>query len=192
MSHALPWELAPPETTHWPARGTPPWFAPHALHHPAQGPFPRAPARCLLPYRGRVHISPSDSHSVISLGTRWPRRKPTASRESRGLETERAMSGPPQVLTIWGTAGFRGGPAHQTPVPAGSPAAPQASHTRSLDTWPQLSAQGRHLLPPTFSRGQTTPGPRSPSPSPCPRHQFQRSKEEVHEFCSAGVLNVLL
>lgn len=52
------------------------------------------------PYRGLIQVSPNDSHSAISLGTRWPRKKLTASVDSKGLETVRAMSGPPQVLMI--------------------------------------------------------------------------------------------
>ena len=77
-----------------------------------------------LPYRGRVQVSPRDSHSAISLGTRWPRRKPTASRDSRGLDTERAMFGPPQVLTIWGAQHGSEGAAGRFPPPQHLPHSP--------------------------------------------------------------------
>lgn len=100
--------------------------------HPPQDPILVCPER--LPYRGRVQVSPRDSHRAISLGIRWPRRNPTASRDSRGLDTERAMFGPPQVLTIWGAQPGSEGAAGRFPLPHPSPhlpsplppAAPQA------------------------------------------------------------------
>lgn len=98
---------------------------------------PTPPPEAALPdqYRGRVQVSPSESHSAISLGTRWPRRKPTASRESRGLETELAISGPPQVLTIWGTVGFRGDHACRPPTPPPPPPSPLRPRFEG-DAWP--------------------------------------------------------
>lgn len=135
-----------------------------------------------LPYRGRVQVSPRDSHSAISLGTRWPRRKPTASRDSRGLDTERAMFGPPQVLTIWGAQHGSEGAAGRFPPPQPLPHSPtlisqplyppqryRLAHcvcSSERGCQPQPTAQRGHLLLPVTGKplGPHIPQPQAPGP----------------------------
>lgn len=57
----------------------------------------------LCPHLDLVHVSPRESQRFISLGVRCPLRKSVASLESSGLRTDRASSGPPQLLMIWVT-----------------------------------------------------------------------------------------
>lgn len=169
--------------------------SPHADLRPSPR-RPTPPPHATLPdqYRGRVQVSPSDSHSAISLGTRWPRRKPTASRESRGLETELAISGPPQVLTIWGTVGFRGDHARRPPTPPPPPPSPLRPRLEG-DAWPSWQPKVGTCLPrpqPEASPAHCSAHACRPHPPTQPRHQVQRPEEEVHELSSAGVLDVFL
>lgn len=148
-------------------------------------------------YRGRVQVSPRDSHSAISLGTRWPRRKPTASRDSRGLDTERAMFGPPQVLTIWGAqrgqreplAGSPSPAPPATPPPISQPLYPRQRHrlahcVRSSERGcrPQPTAQDGHLLLLVTGR---PPGPRSPQPQ-APGPEVRRGSASAQPRWDSG------
>lgn len=89
------------------------------------------------------------------------------------------MSGPPHVLTIWGTEGVReAAPACDTGRSAG-PTAP------GMDAGVSQPPKVGHT-----SAGVRTPTPGPPTPQP--RHQVQRSEQEVHQLRCAGVLDVLL
>lgn len=99
------------------------------------------------------------------------------------------MSGPPQVLTIWGTVGFKW-ITPTGPQPHRHPAAPQAARGAHRS---EVHAQPRRLpkmvtCPPPHCAAHAG-RPRLPAP---PRHQVQRPEEEVHELRGAGVLDVLL
>lgn len=54
----------------------------------------------LCPHLDLVHVSPSESQRLISLGVRCPLRKSVASLDRSGLRTDLASSGPAQLLTI--------------------------------------------------------------------------------------------
>lgn len=97
---------------------------------------------------------------------------------------------------LGGTAGVRGGCWPLSPPPS-LPPSPIPSTPSGATGWPTVSAAltvdaGPSQLPNVgtcFSQSPTSPQvPASPSP----RHQVQRSEEEVHQLSRTGILDVLL
>lgn len=162
---------------------------------PTAGPPSWCPSGC--PSRGR-RSSPQGFPQGHLLGDQVATQEPHSTRDSRGLDTEPAMFGPPQVLTIWGHSRGSEGLLAAFPLPHPSPhlpsplppAAPQglAHCVRSSDRgcWPQPTAQRGHLLLPVTDKPPSSRFPQPQAPGP------EGPKREVHQLSCTGIPDVLL
>lgn len=98
---------------------------------------------------------------------------------------------------LGGTAGLRGGCWPIPPSPTPLPSSPNPSIPGSATGWPTVSAAlsvdaSPSQLPNVGTCFSQSPASPQVPASPSPRHQVQRSEEEVHQLSRAGILDVLL
>ena len=116
-----------------------------------------------------------------------------ASQEAHGVAGEHGAGD--GACDVWaptgaddlGHSGVQRGPCPPAPSPSSLTCSTTGQHARSVDAWPQLPARGGRLRPPTFSQGQTTPGPCSPPPQPqAPGLAVQRGSAPVPQRWGSG------